>query len=384
RDLFSAGGFRRLQNEGTWFQNCHYPYALTNTGPGHASLITGCSPARHGIIGNEWYDRQDGDLVNCAYMDRYRNIPAPLTGMSKETKNKSKKGGGSPERLQAVTVGDLLKEATGGKGRVVSLSLKDRGAVLPGGKAPDACYWLDTNTGDFSTSTYYRDGLHPWVEKFNQARHADRWFDHDWEKLRPELDYERYSGPDDVLGEARGFARGGTFPHPMSALSMTPDRLYYEALYNSPFANELLLSLAKCAVSAEQLGAGDVPDLLCLSFSANDPVGHCWGPDSQEVLDVTLRADVIVEELLNFLDASVGKGRYVLVLSADHGVAPLPEVARAQGKKAGRIDPKLLRLVSNALLNDTFAQDGEQLRWIDAVDNGWLYLNAALLKNRGL
>src|SRR5262249_54132660 len=144
------------------------------------------------------------------------------------------------------------------------------------------------------------------------------------------------------------------------------------------------LSLARRALAAEHLGVDDTPDLLCLSFSANDPVGHCWGPDSQEVLDVTLRADAIVEALLNTLDATVGKGRYVLVLSADHGVAPLPEVARAQGKKAGRIDPKLLHLLANNYLNDTFAQDGELLRWIDAVDNGWLYLNSRLLNDRGL
>lgn len=390
-ELFVRGGFQRLMSEGTWFRNCHYPYAHTVTGPGHASLATGCSPSKHGIIGNEWYDRETAETVYCAGSPRYQRVPpAPLNASSKldkEHKNaepaKKNRGQGSPDRLMTPTVADALKEATGGKARVVSLSFKDRSAVLPGGRRPDACYWFDGD-GNAITSTYYRDRLHPWVAEFNQARPADRWFGQTWYRLREDLDYVPYSGPDDVTSEGTGFGQGRTFPHPLTGGKPRIGKEFYEALYNSPFGNEVLLELVKRAVLGEQLGRHDVPDLLCVSFSSNDPVGHCWGPDSQEVMDVTLRTDLILKDLLGFLDAQVGKGRYVVVLSADHGVSPLPELSRAQGKDAGRVLPELMKKQAEAFLCRAFGNKNEKDRWIEAAVFPWLYLNRKLIRERGL
>jgi hypothetical protein len=378
QELFGADGFRRLEHDGAWFQDCHYPYADTVTAVGHASVLTGCSPQTHGIIANEWYDRAAGTTVYCVSSDRYQRVPPP----GKEAPKKP--SGVSPDRLLAPTLGDALRAATGGRGRVVSLSFKDRSAVLPAGHRPDACYWLDTNTGTFVTSTYYRDRLHPWVEEFNRERPADRWFGRDWTRLRTDVDYARFSGPDDVVGEGAGLFRKRTFPHPLSGEQDKPGPGYYQALYTSPFGNELLLDLAERAIDAEELGRHADPDLLCLSFSCNDPIGHVWGPDSQEVLDVTLRSDLVVRELLAYLDAHVGKGRYLLALTADHGVCPLPEVTQARGEEAGRVSPDQLQRKASAFLDMTFGPAAEKGRWIEAQADAWLYLNQKLLRQRGL
>ncbi len=382
RDLYGEGGFRRLEDDGAWFQNCHYPYAQTVTAAGHAAVATGCLPARNGIIGNDWYDRARKTTVNCVGSERYDRVPPRLeTATDSGTR---KRRGVSPERLLQPTLADALKEATGGKGRVVCLSFKDRSAVLPGGRQPDACYWLDGATGEFITSSYYRDQLHPWVAAYNRTRPADQWFGKTWTRLCPDLDYARYSGPDDVPGEGTGASQGRTFPHPLDGGKQHRKAIYYGALFNSPFGNDLLLGLVERAIEAEGLGSRDVPDLLCVSFSSNDAVGHCWGPDSQEVLDVTLRSDRIVKQMLDCLDAKVGKGRYVIAVTADHGVCPLPEVSRKEGRDAGRIPATLLSRDARDFLDETFGTRGEKARWIEATAGSWVYLNRGLLRQRGL
>jgi predicted AlkP superfamily pyrophosphatase or phosphodiesterase len=380
--LYTEKGFRRLMREGAWFDNCHYPYAHTVTGPGHASMLTGCSPEKHGIVGNEWFDRASGKEIGCVASDRYECVP-PLAKSGGKTAS-SKWLGASPDRLLLPTVGDVLKEKSGSKGRVVSLSFKDRSAILPAGHHPDSCYWLDTVSGTFVTSTYYRDRLEPWVADFNQRKPADKWFDKDWTRLRPDLDYRDYSGPDDVDAEGIGIFQGRAFPHRLTGGVKKVSPLYFQALYNSPFGNELMLDLAKRAIDTLQLGQRDDPDLVCLSFSCNDPIGHCWGPDSQEVLDVTLRSDRIVEELLAYLDAKVGKGQYVIAMSADHGIGPLPEVSRQQGKPAGRISPTVLSRDAEKFLQQSFGKLGdEKTHWIEDASYPWIYLNREAIHEHG-
>ncbi|HTU20591.1 MAG TPA: alkaline phosphatase family protein [Gemmataceae bacterium] len=381
--MFGEGGFHRLEKDGAWFQNCHYPYSDTVTAAGHASVATGCSPRTHGIIGNEWYDRSAGASAYCVSSERYRRVPpAALRGETEKDKKKAK--GVSPERLLAPTIGDALKQATGGKGRVVSLSLKDRSAVLPAGQRPDACYWLELSTGQFVTSTYYRDALHSWVANFNRSGVIDAWMGKNWTRVRERVDYEKNSGPDDAAGEGTPlFAR--TFPHALGSLGgLNVKAAYYGALYNSPFGNDVLLALARRAIEAEQLGKHDQPDLLCVSFSSNDAIGHCWGPDSQEVLDVTLRTDIIVRELLVTLDRQVGKGHYLLVLTADHGVCPLPEATRRRGDAALRINTTTLLKKAGVHLSATFHVPAEDNRWLETNGAPWLYLNRALLARRHL
>jgi hypothetical protein len=385
RELYGRDGFQRLCTGGAWFTNCHYPYANTVTAAGHASIATGCCPAEHGIVGNEWRDRVSGELVESGFTGRYERVPyRPPAPPKRGGLAKKEKFNVSPELLLAPTIGDALKEATDGKGRVVGLSMKERAAALPAGQHPDACYWFDTDTGMFVTSTYYRNRVHSWVASFNERKPADYWFGRTWQRLWPGLNYASYSGPDEVQGEGIGVKQGQAFPHPLTGGLKRPAPEYYKALLNSPFGNDLLLDLALRALETERLGQRDVPDFLSLSFSCNDVVGHCWGPDSQEVLDVTLRSDLIIKRLLAHLDARVGRGRYVLVMTADHGVCALPEVSRSKGIAAGRLFPDVLTRGADAYLNEKFPSEKGSGRWLNGRSEMWMYLNQRLIQDRGL
>lgn len=380
-DLFGEGGFRRLTTQGAWFTNCHYPYAVTTTGPGHASGLTGCGGAIHGIINNEWYDRLAGKGMYCAASDRYQFVPSPkaanpLADARQDTKTEEDKLPGNPDKLLAETTADRVKAAGG---RVFGLSLKDRSAIFPSGHKADGAYWF---VGRFVTSTYYRDTLPKWVSDFNASGEAQKWVGKTWDRLRPDLDYTARSGPDDVPSESTGKGgktrQGRTFPHPFPPKAGDD---YYDSVVYSPAGNELLLAFAKTCVEAEKLGTGDRPDLLTVSFSSNDLVGHTWGPDSHEVLDVTLRSDAIMAELLGFLDQKVGAGKYAVLLSADHGVAPLPPVDK-------RMRPAELILKAERFLQDTYGRPaggtGDRTIWLEALAPPHVYLNHRLLKARGI
>jgi len=415
--LWGPDGFRRLQREGAWFVHCHYPYGVTATGPGHASILTGTCPDRHGIVNNNWYE--NGENVYCATWPRYRVVPAGMAEEADETERAPTLGkprppsAGSPERLLVETVADVLR-AEHPRAKIFGLSLKDRSAILPVGRRPDGAFWF---TRRFVTSTYYTEQLPAWVEQFHRQGVPERWFHSTWERFRPELDYERWSGPDDQEGEgigvrvtakndpARGWSQGIAFPHPMRPPQRhQPGREYYEALANSPFGNDLLWEFAKACITAEQLGVDDVPDLLAISFSSNDLVGHTWGPDSQEVLDITLRSDQLVAELLRFLDQHVGKGKYLVALTADHGICPLPEVTSRRQIYAQRVDVRRLILQTEAHLTAIYGtptlptaqgnpakqpqehqlkQQQQQSRWFEAVSLPWLYLNSRLVSATG-
>lgn len=389
KPLLGKDGFARLQTEGAWFTKCYYPYGTTTTGPGHASMLSGTCADRHGIVNNNWYE--GGEVVYCAGTRRYELVPAPATKPDPKAKPKEV---GSPDRMLAETVADSLRAERPGA-RIFGLSLKDRSAILPTGKKPDGAYWFN---GQFVTSTYYADAVHPWVEAFNKSKAADRWFGKDWERYRSDVDYGRWAGPDMAAGEgkgvhvsakddaARGWMQGISFPHPNTGGRVKPGKEYYESVANSPFGNELLLALAKTCVTAEQLGADDVPDLLVVSFSSNDLVGHTWGPDSQEVLDITLRSDTIMAELLGFLDDKVGKGQYIVAVTADHGACPLPERARKLGLDAKRFDPKsLARPLEDHLTakfgaaGDPAAKNEKKPAWIEDATYPWITLNRKLI-----
>ncbi|MFM8272185.1 MAG: alkaline phosphatase family protein, partial [Gemmata sp.] len=304
RPLFGPDGFKRLTSEGAWFTHCHYPYGVTTTGPGHASMLTGACADAHGIVNNDWVE--DGHARYCAGDPKYWFVPG--------TKPAKDKNAGTPERLRSETVADVLKEAHGPRAKVFGLSLKDRSAILPTGKRPDGAYWFEG--GKFGTSTYYAERVRPWVEAFNDSKFADRWFGRDWTAFRPDVDYAHWTGcADDTRGEGRGAGakghQGVAFPHPTTGGKPAVGPEYYEALATSPFGNDLLLALAKRCIEEEELGADDVPDLLVVSFSSNDLIGHAWGPDSHEVLDVTLRSDALMADFCAFLDAKVGRGQYL-------------------------------------------------------------------------
>ncbi|MBX9628538.1 MAG: alkaline phosphatase family protein [Gemmataceae bacterium] len=389
---FGPDGFERLKREGVWFADCHLPYACTSTGPGHASLVAGAPPSVHGIVENDWYDRKDAARVYSVQPTRpYDRVP-PLPGAAGPPV-RGVVTGFTPERLLAETVGDKLKAATGGKGRVVSLSVKDRAAALMGGKKPDAAYCFDYRDGLFTTNSYFRDRPHPWAEAFNAGKPADAWVNKPWLPFKADAGlYDKLAGPDDAPGEAPGVAQGLTFPHPMSDLTK-PGPAYYGAVETSPFGNELLLGLARRAVADEKLGHGPAADLLCVSFSSSDLVGHAWGPDSWEVLDVTLRADRLTADLLKFLDETVGKDRYTVVLVGDHGVCPIPEQKRypEQYPGAARVpDVAFLGGLMEALDEVYGVPPAGPTRWIEPAPADalrvlpWVYLNRAAITARGL
>ncbi|AMV22938.1 Alkaline phosphatase PhoV precursor [Gemmata sp. SH-PL17] len=390
RALFGPNGFARLQRDGAWFTHCHYLYGTTTTGPGHASMLTGACPDAHGIVNNSW--AEGGQEAYCAGSPRYKLVPpAPVFPVEPNPKDAKDKPAakvpmiGSPERLQSETVADVLKEVHGAKSKVFGLSLKDRSAILPTGKHPDGAYWF---YGTFGTSTYYTERVHPWVETFNQSKFADRWFGRDWTYFRPDVDYTRWSGQsDDVRGEGVGVGQRGTFPHPTTGGKPALGKNYYEALANSPFGNDLLLEFTKTCITAERLGADDAPDLLVVSFSSNDLIGHTWGPDSHEVMDVTLRSDALMADLLAFLDTNVGKDRYLLGMTADHGVCPLPEITFGSNPPRGRVNLADLRTRLEAHLTTKFPTpkpaDGKPARWVEEFVFPWVYLNPRLVTASG-
>ncbi len=405
RALFGPNGFKRLQRDGAWFVNCHYPYGTTTTGPGHASMLTGACPDTHGIVNNEW--SENGRSVYCAGEERYQLVPsAPKFPLEKGEKEPAPpKWAGSPGRLKSETVADVLKATHGAKSKVFGLSLKDRSAILPTGRRPDGAYWF--YNGVFGTSTYYTDSVSPWVAEFNKSRFADRWYGKDWTAFRPELNYLAWSGGDNESGEGSGDGQGREFPHPTTGGKPKLGPKYYSAMERTPYGNELLWELAKKCIVAEKLGTDDVPDLLVVSFSSNDLGGHVWGPDSQEVLDFTLHSDALMAQLLAFLDEHVGRDRYLLGLTADHGICPLPEVSRKNGTAptAARVGTSELQKSIDAHLTTKFplmktaeeqaiwdyyaklahmkTADKKDSRWVDSIQFPWIHLNTKLIAASG-
>lgn len=389
---FGPDGFERIKKNGVWYSNAHIPYACTSTGPGHASISTGAPPSAHGIIENDWYDRSAGTRIYCAQPTRpYERVPPPPKGKA----SRGTDFGFSPQRLQVETVADRLC-TTDEKSRVVCLSLKDRCVALMGGKKPYAAYCFDNRDGLFATCTYYRETLHPWVEEFNKSGRADDWIGAEWVRFRQDVDYEKSAGPDDVVGESNGtsvtegFSQKRTFPHPFPGLKLKSEtpKLYYSALEMSPAGNEVLVELAKRAIVMEHLGNRESADLLCLSFSSNDLIGHAWGPDSQEVLDITLRSDAMLADFLAFLEEKLGN-RYSVVITADHGVSPLPELKRFESAARVNISDVLKSLAE--ALDDVFGKSpAGPTRWfeLETRDSSdmwpWLYLNHKAIRERSL
>ncbi len=386
RELYGKDGLVRLTDGGAWFQNCHYPYANTLTAAGHATMSTGAVPAVHGVIANDWYVPGPGNTQNAVTSMRFEQVP-PVTAKPKP--NDKPRQGGTPELLLAPSFGEALKKATAGLGKVVALSLKPRSAILPAGRrdgksGPDAVYWAD-NEGRFVTSTYYRDAPHAWVRELNASGLSLSWMGKEWTRLRPDVDYDRHAGPDDGEGEGVKDLLTRTFPHAFDGGKKKDKAGYIDQLGRSPMGSEWLLAAVKKAVEAEGLGTRDVPDFLSVSFSSNDLVGHAFGPDSHEVLDATLRADLIVRDLLGFLDEKVGAGRYVLVMTADHGICPLPEASRGRKIDAGRIPIEKFMETANAMLEARWPGPPTKKtpKWIEASPSLMLYLDRKIIATRG-
>ena len=311
-EKFSDAGFKRLMGEGYMLKNAHYNYLPTLTGPGHASIYTGTTPSYHGIISNEWYDRGEARMVNCVE-DKKQTAVGTTTG----------KGSASPWRLKTTTITDELKIASQEQARVIGISLKDRGAILPAGHLSDGAYWFDGTTGNFISSSYYKPGLPVWVDQFNQFKLADKYLNKEWRTLLPIETYHE-SGPDDSPYEGKFSGKDKpVFPYILSELRKTNNS--FDLITSTPYGNDLLTDFAKAAIDAENIGKDNITDFLTISFSSTDIIGHAMGPNSIELEDTYLRLDKNIQDLLQFLDKKIGTGQYLVFLTADHGVGENPK-----------------------------------------------------------
>jgi hypothetical protein len=340
-----TGGIKRLLTDGAVFTNANLEHYPTVTAIGHATMLSGATPSVSGIIGNDWFDRETGATVTSVSDTTVK----PL-GSSKEL-------AASPRRLLVSTVGDELKMASrlprGAEDapRVFGVSLKDRSAILPVGRGADGAYWWDTTTGSFVTSTFYLREAPEWVRTFNERQPGDAHAGASWTTLStPSISLRQ-------LPTERGAA-------------------LYNAVYGSPFGNELLLDFAVELLSHEQLGRRNTTDLLSVSFSSNDSVGHTYGPESPQVRDIAVRTDRAIGRLLNQVDKTIGLQHTIVAFTTDHGVAPVPESLRDRGLPGGRLTTKELFEPIQQALSSRFGEG----KWLMATAGSAPYFNYELIE----
>ncbi|UYZ61906.1 alkaline phosphatase PafA [Hymenobacter weizhouensis] len=381
---YGPGGFRRLLGEGFSYENAHYNYVPTYTGPGHASIYTGTTPSVHGIIGNNWLVREAGKGT---YVTEDNTVQA-VGGTAAA-------GQQSPRHMLTSTITDELRLATNFQSKVIGVCIKDRGSILPAGHSANAAYWYDGANGAFISSTFYMAALPEWARKFNAENRAARYLDKPWETLLPISQYTE-STADDAPWEAtfKGEAKP-VFPHDLPALSgglPTAARQNLEAtgekaparnldlIRSTPFGNSLTLDFALEALRAEQLGQRGTTDFLALSFSSTDYVGHQFGVNAIETEDTYLRLDRDLERLFTYLDKTLGRRQVLVFLSADHGAAHSPDFLRSQRIPAGSVGPRLLR---DSLQQALVRRHGPG-PWVLSYENQQVYLNRPLLQQKKL
>jgi predicted AlkP superfamily pyrophosphatase or phosphodiesterase len=361
---FSEGGFKRMMNEGFVIRNGHYNYAPTVTGPGHASIYTGSTPAMHGIIGNDWYDKELKKDVNCVNDPKQKVVGSP-----------EGKGDISPWRLLTSTVTDELELFTQRKSKVIGVSIKDRGAVLPAGHMGDAAYWYDSKTGTFVSSTYYMNELPQWLTKFNGQKLPDQYLSKVWNTLFPIAEYTA-SGPDENPYETKlGGKDKPTFPYDLKELRTKNGG--YDLLVTVPYGNDFLTDMAKATLEGEKLGQNTVPDFLAISYSTTDILGHAVGPNAIEIQDTYLRLDRNIEDLLKTLDAKVGAGNYTVFLSADHAVADVAQYLKDNKMPAGYFNYANVK----ANLNDYLKKYFPDKEVIEEIRGDQVFLNQSAFQS---
>lgn len=363
RDQLGPDGFARFLDRGTWFSDAHYGHGFTVTAAGHATMLTGAYPHRTGVIGNDWRDRATGELEYCTGDARHTYIG-----------NTTKKlDGTSPKNLQADTVGDMLRKADP-RAKVIGISGKDRGAILPAGHRGTAYMYMG-QSGQFASSTYYMPAHPAWVDAFNGEKPADRFFKRPWAPLMVDAAYAR-----SLADGQPWYAKGGQLPATMGAAQEKPDGAYYGSLLRSPFVDLMSLEFARAAIAGEQLGQDEVPDILAISLSGHDYVNHAFSAESRLSHDHMLHLDRMLESFFKHLDSTVGRDRYVVVLTADHGFMPAPEHSKGQGQASGRVSGSQLLARLNTGLEQKFGAG----KWAQALSASAVMLDRPLMASRGL
>jgi predicted AlkP superfamily pyrophosphatase or phosphodiesterase len=366
-DLFGKGGFRRLVGEGAFFTNANFDYLPTYTAPGHAAVFSGSIPSQNGIVGNVWFDREAG-RVRVMVSDNSARL---LTGGGPV----GDVGAPSPRSMIGTTIGDQMRLANNFQSKVVAISQKDRSAVLPGGHKPNGAYWFNAAKGEMVTSDYYFKELPGWVRQFNTATRPDKYFGAKWERTLSADAYKRAQSGNLPIQRS---AVGQGFPYTVTGGEDKPGAKFYGAFEVTPFASEYLANFAKAAVEAESLGADQFTDLLSISFSAPDLAGHYYGPDSQEVLDTYIRLDRVIADLLTYLDRRVGPGNWVVAMTGDHGVSPVPEYLKSLGLEAHRIEREAVTNAVNRALKERFGDE----KWVQALVGEQFYLDRKLISDK--
>ena len=365
RDQLAPDGLARFLDRGAWFTDAHYGHAFTVTAAGHATLLTGAYPNRTGIIGNDWRDVATGAPVYNTGDTRASYIGHTTQALD----------GTSPRNLKVETVGDVLRRVDA-RSKVIAISGKDRGAILPAGKSGTAYMYMGAS-GQFASTTYYMKEHPAWVNAFNAGKPADRYFKTEWKPLLPEAAYAR-SLPDNQPWFG---PRGGKLPMLMGvADDDAPGPAFYRALLRSPFGDALTLDFARAAITGEQLGRDDASDLLVVSLSSHDYVNHAWSAESRISHDHLLQLDRLLQSFFRDLDSAVGKDNYIAVLTADHGFMPAPEHSQAQGQSAGRLSGSQ----TLARINEELERSFGAVKLAPFVSASALVLDRQLITQRGL
>lgn len=363
-DRYGAGGFKRLLGEGFSCENTFIPYTPTYTAPGHTCVYTGSVPSLHGIIGNNWYDKSKKQIVYCTDDTTVRGVGS-----------KSIAGEMSPRNMWASTITDELRLSNNFKSKTIGIALKDRGAILPAGHTATAAYWFDDATGGWISSTYYMQALPQWVQQLNARKLPDAYMAKSWKTLFP-LDTYTQSTADAQPYE-------GSFPGGTTSFEHRTDTIKagrYGAFRVTPYGNSFTVDGARAAIEGEALGTRGVTDFLAVSFSSPDYIGHTFGPNSIEVEDTYLRLDKDLADFLTYLDTRIGKGQYLLFLTADHAVAHVPEFAKENRLPAG---------VSNTVsvqkaLNDALQNEYGSGSYIATIINYQVFLNNEFIQSKKL
>lgn len=360
-DRYSDKGFRRMLREGASCENTMIPYAQTVTAAGHTSVYTGSTPALHGIMGNEWFDKQLNREIYCA-----EDKTVKIVGAEKGEPM-------SPANLWATTICDELRIATNFRAKTIGIAIKDRGGILPAGHSANAAYWYDGTTGNWITSTYYMQQLPEWADRFNKKRWVDTLYKNDWNTLFPINSYLQSTSDNKSYEGKFGHEAAPVFPHDLKS-RMGKD---YGTIRVTPFGNTLTLQFSKEALKAEGLGKDAITDFLAISLSSPDYIGHQFGPNSIEAEDNYLRLDRDLADFFNFLDKEVGAGQYTVFLTADHAVAHVPGF-NEENKLPGRSIAS-----STTDLNKKVQEKFRVSSVVRASANYQIYLNDAAIDSVG-
>ncbi|MES2772986.1 MAG: alkaline phosphatase PafA [Bacteroidota bacterium] len=363
---FGNGGFKRMMNEGFNCQNTMIPYTPTVTAAGHTCVYTGSVPNIHGIVGNNWYDSKLGKTVYCT-------DDAAVQSVGTTTKD----GEMSPKNMLVTTISDELRIATSNRGKVVGIALKDRGAILPAGHSATAAYWYDNDNASFVTSTWYMKELPAWVNQFNSRKMPDSLMALGWNTLYPVNTYVQSTADEKAYeGKFKGISNT-SFPYNFSANSTNDN---WDMIRSTPQGNTLTAEFAKAVVINERLGKDSITDLLAVSFSSPDYIGHQFGPNSIENEDDYLRLDKELASLFLFLDKEVGKGQYTVFLSADHAVAHVPGFSTENKLPGGTFSGSSFTKEMNSGLKEMFGSDS----LVKTIMNYQVHLNKPLIAARSL